>query len=311
MDLVIRRLRRRQINRHGVGHFILHFGTADRSHIAHARQTLHPIVPQFLFADHRTAPLFTQYRRPDSDVIERFTKSIAQTTHTCIVRMLIFIACTRRAAVDAVVKAFTVDVAVGSHRILYWSYSQGICRTTFCSLMFFFFFCWISFVSFTLCYISFLRRSWLVWQHIHSFCWMLAVKHSGKSWTIMYIILKHSAIPLNFVLAFSYSSMVHGFYYSNPVSSACLVDLNKKKNKNHFSNWFCVVFSGGAIRAFMMGIHAYFNIWCEARAGWGVFMKRRTAVHKISSLPEASTQQLQRFDDVCAICYQVTGMFSI
>lgn len=119
MDLVIRRLRRRQINRHGVGHFILHFGTADRSHIAHARQTLHPIVPQFLFADHRTAPLFTQYRRPDSDVIERFTKSIAQTTHTCIVRMLIFIACTRRAAVDAVVKAFTVDVAVGSHRILY------------------------------------------------------------------------------------------------------------------------------------------------------------------------------------------------
>lgn len=65
---------------------------------------------------------------------------------------------------------------------------------------------------------------------------------------------------------------------------------------------------GGAIRAFMMGIHAYFNIWCEARAGWGVFMKRRTAVHKISSLPEASHQQLQQFDDVCAICYQVSSV---
>uniref|UniRef100_A0A2M4BE01 Putative e3 ubiquitin ligase n=1 Tax=Anopheles marajoara TaxID=58244 RepID=A0A2M4BE01_9DIPT len=61
---------------------------------------------------------------------------------------------------------------------------------------------------------------------------------------------------------------------------------------------------GGAIRALMMGIHAYFNIWCEARAGWGVFMKRRTAVHKISSLPEASVAQLRHFDDVCAICYQ-------
>ncbi|XP_313450.6 protein TRC8 homolog isoform X1 [Anopheles gambiae] len=61
---------------------------------------------------------------------------------------------------------------------------------------------------------------------------------------------------------------------------------------------------GGAIRALMMGIHAYFNIWCEARAGWVVFMKRRTAVHKISSLPEATTAQLQQFDDVCAICYQ-------
>ncbi|XP_052903608.1 protein TRC8 homolog isoform X1 [Anopheles moucheti] len=61
---------------------------------------------------------------------------------------------------------------------------------------------------------------------------------------------------------------------------------------------------GGAIRALMMGIHAYFNIWCEARAGWVVFMKRRTAVHKISSLPEATTVQLHQFDDVCAICYQ-------
>lgn len=56
----------------------------------------------------------------------------------------------------------------------------------------------------------------------------------------------------------------------------------------------------------MMCIHAYFNIWCEARAGWGVFMKRRTAVHKISSLPEATPQQLRTFDDVCAICYQVS-----
>lgn len=55
----------------------------------------------------------------------------------------------------------------------------------------------------------------------------------------------------------------------------------------------------------MMGVHAYFNIWCEARAGWAVFMKRRTAVHKISALPEASEKQLADFDDVCAICYQV------
>ncbi|XP_041761941.1 protein TRC8 homolog isoform X2 [Anopheles merus] len=68
--------------------------------------------------------------------------------------------------------------------------------------------------------------------------------------------------------------------------------------------WILIFESGGAIRALMMGIHAYFNIWCEARAGWVVFMKRRTAVHKISSLPEATTAQLQQFDDVCAICYQ-------
>lgn len=60
----------------------------------------------------------------------------------------------------------------------------------------------------------------------------------------------------------------------------------------------------------MMCIHAYFNIWCEARAGWNVFMKRRTAVHKISSLPEASLTQLRQFDDVCAICYQVFIWFT-
>jgi len=63
--------------------------------------------------------------------------------------------------------------------------------------------------------------------------------------------------------------------------------------------------TGGAIRALMMCIHAYFNIWCEARAGWSVFIKRRTAVHKISWLPEATPTQLQVMDDVCSICYQV------
>nr|CAD7200372.1 unnamed protein product [Timema douglasi]CAD7417224.1 unnamed protein product [Timema poppensis] len=68
--------------------------------------------------------------------------------------------------------------------------------------------------------------------------------------------------------------------------------------------WILVFESGGAIRAIMMCIHAYFNIWCEARAGWSVFMKRRTAVNKINSLPEANAEQLHRLDDVCAICYQ-------
>lgn len=33
-------------------------------------------------------------------------------------------------------------------------------------------------------------------------------------------------------------------------------------------------------------------------------MRRRLAVHKINSLPEASRRQLEEFDDVCAICYQ-------
>ncbi|KAH0820093.1 hypothetical protein GEV33_002699 [Tenebrio molitor] len=68
--------------------------------------------------------------------------------------------------------------------------------------------------------------------------------------------------------------------------------------------WILLFESGSAIRAVMMCIHAYFNIWCDAKAGWSVFMKRRTAVNKIESLPEADEEQLRRLDDVCAICYQ-------
>lgn len=69
--------------------------------------------------------------------------------------------------------------------------------------------------------------------------------------------------------------------------------------------WILAFESGGAIRALMMCIHAYFNIWCEAKAGWSIFIKRRNAVYKISSLPEATSEQMSKYDDVCAICYQV------
>ncbi|CAG9761120.1 unnamed protein product [Ceutorhynchus assimilis] len=68
--------------------------------------------------------------------------------------------------------------------------------------------------------------------------------------------------------------------------------------------WILLFESGSAIRAIMMCIHAYFNIWCDAKAGWSVFMKRRSAVNKIESLPEAEKDQLENLDDVCAICYQ-------
>lgn len=86
--------------------------------------------------------------------------------------------------------------------------------------------------------------------------------------------------------------------FGNTVEFACGIIL-------FFNGFWILVFeSGGAIRAVMMCIHAYLNIWCEAKAGWSVFMKRRTAVNKIESLPEAKAEQLRRLDDVCAICYQ-------
>ena len=68
--------------------------------------------------------------------------------------------------------------------------------------------------------------------------------------------------------------------------------------------WILLFESGGTIRAVMMLIHAYCNIWCEAKAGWNTFIKRRSAVTKINCLPEATAEQLERNADVCAICYQ-------
>ncbi|XP_046643496.1 protein TRC8 homolog [Daphnia pulicaria] len=59
--------------------------------------------------------------------------------------------------------------------------------------------------------------------------------------------------------------------------------------------------NGGAIRAVLVGLHAYFNLWCEARVGWKIFTRRRTAVHKISTLE--TVNELDKLDDVCAICF--------
>ena len=68
--------------------------------------------------------------------------------------------------------------------------------------------------------------------------------------------------------------------------------------------WILFFESGGTIRAIMMLIHAYFNIWCEAKNGWSTFSKRRTAVAKINSLQDATGDQLEKHNDVCSICYQ-------
>ncbi|XP_042166408.1 E3 ubiquitin-protein ligase RNF139 isoform X2 [Oncorhynchus tshawytscha] len=62
--------------------------------------------------------------------------------------------------------------------------------------------------------------------------------------------------------------------------------------------------AGSKIRACMMCLHAYFNIYLQAKNGWKTFINRRTAVKKINSLPEVKGDQLRDIEDVCAICYQ-------
>ncbi|XP_022091862.1 E3 ubiquitin-protein ligase RNF139-like [Acanthaster planci] len=68
--------------------------------------------------------------------------------------------------------------------------------------------------------------------------------------------------------------------------------------------WILFFESGGIIRAIMICIHAYFNIFQLGKNGWKKFQNRRMAVHKINSLPVATDDQLRQHSDVCAICYQ-------
>jgi len=60
---------------------------------------------------------------------------------------------------------------------------------------------------------------------------------------------------------------------------------------------------GGFARAVMIVVHAYCNIWSEARKAWEIFWKRRTASDKVTSLRDATPEEIIKNDDVCPICY--------
>lgn len=57
-------------------------------------------------------------------------------------------------------------------------------------------------------------------------------------------------------------------------------------------------------------VHSYYNVWLRAQLGWQSFLLRRDAVNKIKSLPTASSAQLEQYNDICAICYQVGAMLA-
>jgi E3 ubiquitin-protein ligase RNF139 len=67
--------------------------------------------------------------------------------------------------------------------------------------------------------------------------------------------------------------------------------------------WIIYFESGRVLRLLMMFNDGY-NAWNKAWDIWSEFMKRRTVVNKINSLPDANTEQLRRLDDTCAICQE-------
>ncbi|XP_064600261.1 RING finger protein 145-like [Liolophura sinensis] len=58
------------------------------------------------------------------------------------------------------------------------------------------------------------------------------------------------------------------------------------------------------INSSILIIHCYFNVWQRLQSGWKSFLLRREAVKMVGSLPNATPEQLQELNDVCAICYQ-------
>ncbi|GFR18306.1 protein TRC8 homolog [Trichonephila clavata] len=70
------------------------------------------------------------------------------------------------------------------------------------------------------------------------------------------------------------------------------------------SMWIFTFETTSMIRACMMGLHIYFNIWIPATNGWNSYQTRDSALRKINFLPVATKEQLKCRKDVCAICFQ-------
>lgn len=70
-------------------------------------------------------------------------------------------------------------------------------------------------------------------------------------------------------------------------------------------NTYVIIFVSHSIaRALMIYVHAHENIWGNFKIGWAVFIKRRIAMKKVQSLPEATSIQLKELNDFCSICCQ-------
>lgn len=62
--------------------------------------------------------------------------------------------------------------------------------------------------------------------------------------------------------------------------------------------------SGGVIRACMLVLHAYFNVWSEARNGLATLHRRRSAGRIIKRLADADTERFRGADgECCPICF--------
>ncbi|CAF4704150.1 unnamed protein product [Rotaria sp. Silwood2] len=71
-----------------------------------------------------------------------------------------------------------------------------------------------------------------------------------------------------------------------------------------FNGFYILCFeSRGALRAFMLAIHAYLNIIKNLRRGLQIFRNRKSAWDNVNQLPLATTEQIEEYNDICSICH--------
>jgi E3 ubiquitin-protein ligase RNF139 len=71
-----------------------------------------------------------------------------------------------------------------------------------------------------------------------------------------------------------------------------------------FNGFYILCFEArGALRALMLAIHAYLNIIKNFRRGWQILLNRRSALDNVNQLPLATDEQIETYNDICAICH--------
>ncbi|CAF3779579.1 unnamed protein product [Adineta steineri] len=73
-----------------------------------------------------------------------------------------------------------------------------------------------------------------------------------------------------------------------------------------FNGFYILCFEArGALRAFMLAIHAHLNIIKNVRRGWQILRNRKSAWNNVTQLPLATEEQIENYNDICSICHNV------
>lgn len=117
------------------------------------------------------------------------------------------------------------------------------------------------------------------------------VRHTYTQYTVLWVITRRQHATKARALLMHYSSFQ---------VAVCVVCYGVSETV--FGEW-------SVMGSTIILVHSYYNVWLRAQLGWQSFLLRRDAVNKIKSLPTASHTQLEQYNDICAICYQVWAAF--